>query len=95
MWSDFVAVASFPATIYRAGPALGASLLVIATVAWRGGLRRVGFPPWGQPLMGWFAGIYATFADSPPPRDLAAIFVEVFKGRAFPASVADLIHNAA
>jgi len=94
MWSYFVAVASFPATIYRAGPALGAPFLIIATVAWRGGLRRVGFPSWRhRRLIGWLAGIYAGSADSPAPRDLAAILVEFVKRLAFPASVADLIHN--
>ena len=96
MWSYFEAVASFPATIYRAGPALGAPFLIIATVAWRGGLRRVGFPSWRhRRLIGWLAGIYAGFAYPPVSSYLAAILVEIVKRLASPASVTDLIHNAA
>ena len=96
MWSYFVAVASFPATIYRARPALGAPFLIIATVTRRGGLRRVGFPSCGlRPWVGWLGGIYAGFADSAMSRDLAAILVEIVKRLASPASVADLIHNVA
>ena len=95
MWSYFEAVASFPATIHRARPALGASLLIIATVAWRGGLRRVGFPSWRhRRLIGWLGWIYAGFAYPPAPSDMSAILVEVFKGLGSTASVAGFIHNA-
>ena len=96
MWSYFEAVASFPATIHRARPALGAPFLIIATVAWRGGLRRVGFPSWRhRRLIGWLAGIYAGFAYPPVSSDLAAILVEVFQGLGSAASVTSLIHNMA
>ena len=96
MWSDFVAVASFPATILRASPALGTPFLIIASVAWRGGLRRVGLPSWGHwRLIGWLAGIYAGFADTPATSEMSAILVEILKRLASPASVTDLIHNAA
>ena len=96
MWSYFEAVTPFPATIDRARPALGAPFLIIATVAWRGGLRRVGFPSWRhRRLIGWLAGIYAGFAYPPVSSDLAAILVEIVKRLASTASVADLIHNAA
>ena len=96
MWSYFEAVTPFPATIDRARPALGAPFLIIATVAWRGGLRRVGFPSWRhRRLIGWLAGIYAGFAYPPVSSDLAAILVEVFQGLGSAASVTSLIHNAA
>ena len=96
MWSYFKTVASFPATIHRASPALGTPFLIIATVAWRGGLRRVGLPSWGHwRLIGWLAGIYAGFADTPATSEMSAILVESLKGLASPASVTDLIHNAA
>ena len=96
MLSDFVAVTSFPATIYRAGPALGAPFLIIAAVTRRGGLRRVGFPSWRHwRLIGWLAGIYAGFAYPPVSSDLAAILVEVFQGLGSAASVTSLIHNMA